>query len=94
MYLKIDEKFEKVVKEAESYGILNYYAVRNIRIRNDYINLRKNFVTYDDAVYDLAHKYHISPSQIRAIIKGIRKNEIERTKIRSKKTISQGNGSH
>lgn len=71
----VKRNIDKIIKDAESIGVLNKTAARNIAIRERYKKMRAEFVKYDDAIIQLSKDYFLSISSIKSII-------LEKSKIK------------
>ena len=63
----MDEK-ELIIQKAKELKIVDEIKLRNLRIKEDFKNLRKNGVSYESAIYQLAQKYYRSFCTIEQII--------------------------
>lgn len=58
----------EVARLAKHCGILNDKAYRDCCIREDFNKLRSENITVQDAEYDIAKKYNISPERVHTIV--------------------------
>lgn len=59
---------ERIIEEARMLGIADETKIRNIRIRDEYNELRTQKIKYFERVHQLADKYFLGVKAIESII--------------------------
>lgn len=66
----ITKKIEKIIQDAQKLGIADYYAVRDLRVKDEYRRLRKT-KDYYDAIVQVSKNFSIAPKTVETILSGI-----------------------
>lgn len=64
---------EKIIAESRKLGIADERKIRNMQILEEFKELRKKFITYENAIELLAYKHFLSISSVQKIVIGYKK---------------------
>lgn len=64
----ITKKVQQIISAAEKLGITDYYAVRNLKIKNAFRELKAAGTNYADTISQLSKDYKISPETVQNIL--------------------------
>ena len=59
---------DSIIEQARKLKIVNETKIRNLKIKEEFDELRSAFIKYEDAINILANKYYRSPCTIEQII--------------------------
>lgn len=66
-----EDEFEQAVVLAKRFNILHENKLRDANIRREYVKLRREFVTFEQAVWQLSEKHCLAFRTIEGIVQKI-----------------------